>query len=532
MEMVSLDEILTVKRIFWPSLELYKQQIEIIDSAITNDETYVVGNNKSGKGMASAVLAVSSFQVCQSLGLTCRIMTTSTSADHLDVMWGEIGRLLTTASQPMLYNPALPLQKQLLILNAKEVRRASEMEAKIPYNFLKGMVYSDPQKMAGHHADWTLGICDEASSAEDELLKRWQGWCRHKLFIGNAENCNNFYRDAIMGGDIPASNGRFHRKIIRITADDSPNVLFGLSQKAYGKEPSGELVTAGVLSWDEYALLRKTLPPERQCVVLDAQFYEGKEVKLYAPFLRQAIDAAADLRGKSRTGKALGIDTAEGGDDTSMCVGDEFGFLEMRSRKTPNTDQICGEVIAFANEWKVPPEKWYFDRGGGGRQHADRLRGLGFPVKTIGFGERPSLEIKHGKQLIASRKEMKEDQYAYVYIRDEMYHQLALAIEGIVYKDDKGVVSRTVEQPYGIPCDSPGFIELHRQMALIPRVTDTWSMYDSNGRIRMLQKNSKPGNDEPCMSKIIGCSPDELDAAVLCYHGVFAKDLRATARVG
>lgn len=321
----------------------------------------------------------------------------------------------------------------------------------------------------------------------------------------------------------------YHRKVIRITAEDSPNVKRGLAQIEAGIRPDGKRVIAGVLSWDEYRHRLATWDEQRKTVGLWAQFYEGKEVRLWTPgALQKSIEAARKLD-PNRRATGIGIDTAEGGDKTTMCAGDDKGVLELVSKKTPNTDVICGEAIAFGVKWGVDPKRWLFDAGGGGKQHADRLRGMGFNVDTVAFGGRPTLELKRAMHLMPERKDVKEDQYVYLNMRAEMYHGLALAVEG----NNDGV--------FAIPCEGDALIELHRQMSLVPKVVGNWSMWDAEGRIRMLpkQRTSKKmtgdendTSDEITLTEIIGHSPDELDAAVLQYRASTVKKFRAKVVVG
>lgn len=313
----------------------------------------------------------------------------------------------------------------------------------------------------------------------------------------------------------------YHRKVIRITAEDSPNVKRGLAQQAAGIKPDGNQVIAGVLSWDEYQHRLATWDEQRKTVGLWGQFYQGKEVLLFPPdVLRKSIEACRKLD-RRRRATGIGIDTAEGGDSTTMCAGDDSGVLELVSHKTPNTDVICGEVIAFGVKWGVVPKNWLFDAGGGGKQHADRLRGMGFPCETVAFGGRPTIEIKRAMTLMPERKDVREDQYVYKNMRAQMYHQMALAIEG----DKDGI--------YAVPCDSEALVELHRQMSLVPKVTGDWSMWDTEGRIQMLPKQRKPGDTEQVtLTEIIGHSPDELDAAVLQHHASTRKRFKAKVGVG
>ena len=194
--MITLDDLLLTKRVLWPDVKLYDKQLEIADSTLSNHQTFVRAGNKLGKDFIAAFIALGVFRVALARGFTCRIVTTSVAEHHLKVLWGEIGRFLTTAKQPMLFERGGPL-----VVNYLEVRRESEREAKNPLNYLVGRVSAKGEGLAGHHADYTLIIGDEASGLDDEVLKMAEGWAAHMLWIGNPNNCQNFYRKGNKAGD-------------------------------------------------------------------------------------------------------------------------------------------------------------------------------------------------------------------------------------------------------------------------------------------------------------------------------------------
>ncbi len=171
---------------------------------------------------------------------------------------------------------------------------------------------------------------------------------------------------------------RYYRKIIKIRAVDSPNVQYALEQKRLGLNVTNEVLIPGILTYDEYLKRRATWDEVRQRIGLDADFWEGADILLYPPDrLDYAETLARNLKGQSRKAIAIGIDPAEGGDSTTMAAVDHLGLIELVAKKTPNTAVITSEAIAFMNKHGVEPEKLGFDRGGGGQQHADRLRQMG-----------------------------------------------------------------------------------------------------------------------------------------------------------
>lgn len=307
---------------------------------------------------------------------------------------------------------------------------------------------------------------------------------------------------------------KFHRNVIRIRGEDSPNVRLALDQQARGKEPTGEVVVPGVLSWDDYQHRRATWDRVRQCVGLDAEFYEGADLLLFPPeWINRAESVAAGLQGKVRRARAVGIDTAEGGDDTSLAAVDEYGLIELESHKTPDTNVVHGLALAFMRKWNVPDEKVYFDRGGGGKQHADRLRAEGYNVKTVGFGESLLPDLRRGITVFPEKVEHREERFVYVNRRAEIYHKIRLLID-------------PSNEGWGIPAE---YQELRRQMAPVPLT------YDDKGRIWLLPKHvkdpAKNKDDQRTLVGLIGRSPDDLEAVALAVYGMSHRVTRATAGV-
>lgn len=325
------------------------------------------------------------------------------------------------------------------------------------------------------------------------------------------------------------------RRVIRITALDSPNVRLALAEQERGLQPSGREVVPGVLSWAEYQYRRATWDPIRQTIGLDAQFYVGKEVMLYPnEWLERAARLDEALRGRVRKARAIGIDPAEGGDKTAMCAVDEFGVIELTSKRTPDTSVVVHEAIAFLRRHGVDPEDVVFDRGGGGKQHADRLRSMrsnqaprGYNVRTVAFGESLVLEPKRGLRRFDERKEIYEEKYEYVNRRAQMYHEVRQLIDPANDRLGQVEFGRIVLGRLGGEVGwaiSRGMEELRRQMGPIPL------LYDEEGRIRMLPKRRKdPEQDVKTLEELIGCSPDELDALVLAVHGMVHKGQRQKA---
>lgn len=510
-------------RVMWPDVRFYGKQREAVYSAMENDETYVPAGNMLGKDFVTGFICLYAFLTRH----PCRIVTTSAKDDHLRVLWGEINRFIQTAKYPLEAKKGGPL-----IVNHQDIKKVVRGEVcKISY--LTGMVAS-PQSIAamqGHHvADVGDGIpraffvSDESSSVPDEYYQKAKTWFHRMIAIGNTWPCNNFFFRAVegtpdrkdKGGDIPRPKGEpgYHRKVIHITADESPNVRYAKAEIAAGKRPSGRVILPGVKPWSRYARDRKQLDAAEQAVILDAKFYKGKAIRLFpAAWLENAARLAENLRNAPRRARTMGVDPAEGGDKSAWCVCDDFGVLDLVSMQTPDTDDIYHTTIEFIRRWQLDPEMVFFDRGGGGKQHADRLRKAGFEVRTVAFGEGVVPGPKRGMTPFSRRLEENEVRYEYRLRRDQLYGELSVSL------DPQGP-----RGGFAIPAE---FHEIHTQLAPIPK---TW---DSGGRLQLPPKTRRPGERvnemKPTLVELIGHSPDEADALALAHYGLIEDRYRPEA---
>jgi len=502
----------------------------------------------------------------------CRVVTTSADHSQLEaVLWGEVRRFISTSEVPLNAEKGGPL-----IVNHLHLRKVVNGQV-CGLSYCVGRVAAKGEGMLGHHVaetgdgiPRTLFVADEASGVDDVSYERASTWARRKLVIGNPYPCQNFFRWAVKGnpatgrpgGDVPRgepwtptsgtdatgsstattstpgadipgappsnpgpssprssiggnSGSGYHRKIIRIKGEQSPNVRYALAQISRGVRPTGEVILEGVLPYADYAHRRATWDPVRQCVGLDAEFWEGADALMFPPqWLDRANRVHLSFQGKVRRARAIGIDPAEGGDRTVMTAADEYGSLEQVSKRTPDTSVIVNEAVAFMRKHQVPPEAVLFDRGGGGKQHADRLKELGFPVRTVGFGEAVVPDPKRGLTTLDVRKDQRAEQYEYKNRRAQLYGVLRELLDPGLNPDG-----------YGLP---PELTELRRQLAPIPLT------YDPEGRLVLLPKDVPPGADKAqkeklTLKKLLGCSPDEADSAVLAVYGVVYRQLRPVA---
>jgi hypothetical protein len=305
--------------------------------------------------------------------------------------------------------------------------------------------------------------------------------------------------------------GIYSSRVLRIPAERSPNVLYAQEEIRLGRTPSNTVIVPGIVTWDEYQRRLQLWDSIRQTIGLGANFYEGAENLLYPP---QWLDRAAQLakvRVIKGSAKSIGVDVAEGGDNTTMAAGDELGILDLVSEKTKDTEPIPRKVIAFMNRWKVPPDRVVFDRGGGGQQHVDRLRAMGYNVRSVGFGEGVTLDLKRGTNFrpYKERLEVREERYVYMNRRAQMFGELSLMLDETY--NPKG---------FAIPGEfvNPIWAELRKQMAVIPKG------YDKEGRLKLPPKNKTTANSkEKTLVELIGHSPDELDACACCLHALLHK---------
>lgn len=188
---------------FWPQYKFYREQREIIESVEESAETYVVAGNKLGKDFVTGFICPCLFLRCLKTDQTCRIVTTSVAEHHLKVLWGEIGRFIATCRVPLMY-PRGPL-----LVNHMEVRRATERSRQGTnlLNYLVGRVSEKGEGLAGHHADVTLFVADEASGVDDRSYEMAQGWAKRMLIFGNPNPCSreHFFRKGVESGDLLAT---------------------------------------------------------------------------------------------------------------------------------------------------------------------------------------------------------------------------------------------------------------------------------------------------------------------------------------
>lgn len=296
----------------------------------------------------------------------------------------------------------------------------------------------------------------------------------------------------------------YYRKIIQIAAKDSPNVRLAEAEIRAGKTPSGKILIPGVITYDEYKKRRKLWDKQMQCVSLDGEFYEGEEIKLFPPdWINYSISIWKP--NEYAKAKAMGVDPAEGGDNTTYCIGSERKLIQLFSEKTPDTTLIPDRVIALMKLHNIPPELVFFDEGGGGKEHVDRLRRNGYHVNGLFFGE-AATEPRVIQRQWKSRQEklgITETRLAFKNRRAELYHKASMRCN-------------PAYGGYAMPPEVVGsqYKELYRQLRVMPK------LIDGEGKFYLPPKNPRPNSKETSIRDMLGCSPDEADAFVLMHWGL------------
>lgn len=524
-------------RLCWPDSNLYDKQIEILYSLRDNYETVVPAGNGLGKDYITAVACL--WWMCSRM--PARVVTTSVKGAQLeDVLWGEIRHLINTSAVDM------PLQ-----YNHLKIRQLTdgELEGK---GELVGQVCREDEALLGRHLPndipRTLVCFDEASAIRSGVYETSLTWAHRVLVIGNPFPCENFFKKAVKEGDAKSTiDDTLRRKVIKIKATDSPNIQMAFTEVLkgdrkplealirteeqpygiYGEEeyrrltvlwkkngkpnPPLQTLIPGLITYPQYVERRTTWDAMLQCISVDGEFYEGPEAKLFPPeWLNASEIISIGLSSRKRIAKTMGIDAAEGGDNTAWAIVDELGVIDLISKKTHDTSVITSDTLWLMRKYNITAGNVLFDVGGGGKQHADRLRSQGFNVRTVAFGGAATPERKRGLTTMEQKKMQDEVKYAFKNRRAEMYFMLRLMLDP----------SYTLG--FGIPSR---FLELRRQMEPIPM------QLDGEGKIVLAPKYKKDANSTMVtLTELIGHSPDELDALVLAVYGLKKKQRRSVAR--
>ncbi len=196
---------MALNKVLWPQTLWYPKQLEVIRSVEDNVQTFVTAGNQLGKDFVAGNIVLNMFLRSIKEGKTCRIVTTSATKDHLNVLWSEMGDWISRCATPLLIKDGGPL-----VFN--HLRICHEKEKDVPpqhqKSYIIGVVASSESRgegLAGHHANVTLGVVDEASGSSDIVFKMFAGWTKRLLAFGNPNPCNNDWRKGIEAGDLVAA---------------------------------------------------------------------------------------------------------------------------------------------------------------------------------------------------------------------------------------------------------------------------------------------------------------------------------------
>lgn len=206
LQKIWLENPLICRDQLWPHVKFHEKQVEEIYSVRDNIETYVHAGNMLGKDFVAGFIVwwywLSCYGTNRKEQQQIRIVTTSVTANHLNVLWSEIARFGSTSTVPLLKGLGGPF-----LLTQYLLRHQSEMDESVSTdNYVKGIVsgVSSEEALAGHHAKNTLFIVDEASSSPDWVYDKGLGWMKKMLAFGNPLPCQNWWYRGCKAGDLVA----------------------------------------------------------------------------------------------------------------------------------------------------------------------------------------------------------------------------------------------------------------------------------------------------------------------------------------
>lgn len=206
LQKIWLDNPLVMRDALWPHVKFHAKQVEEIYSVRDNVETYVHAGNMLGKDFVAGFIVWWYWVCCYGTNRKkqppIRIVTTSVTAGHLDVLWAEISRFGSTSEIPLLKGLGGPFVLTEFLLRHSDERSVSSSTD----NYVKGIVSGQcsEEALSGHHAERTLFIVDEASGSPDWVYEKAQGWMKKMLAFGNPLPCNNWWYRGCKQGDLVA----------------------------------------------------------------------------------------------------------------------------------------------------------------------------------------------------------------------------------------------------------------------------------------------------------------------------------------
>lgn len=514
-----LEDPIKFCQVCWPDIKLCDYQRDILLSLRDNVETFVHAANEVGKDFTTAIGVLWFF--CSRR--PARVITSSSGETQLkNILWSEIKERISTSK--------IKFPFKIGTLSIKWVNEDGEED---PLSYIIGHVTKSVENFQGHHLDHdkprVLCVFDEASGVADEYDEAADSWAHRKLVIGNPLNCLNFFYRACKKGDVSHDDDTGEtgllRKVIHISCKDSPNVQLGELLRNAGVPGPYPTVVPGVLSYPEYRRRLKIWDKIKIHMRLHGLFYEGDETLLYPPdwldIAEQVYERLCPNGYEASYGHnshdpatAMGVDCGAGRDLSCWTMINPKQLIRQVGIPTPDTMKIVHRTIKYMNDYHIPAEKVAFDAGGGGKQIADRLREMGYHVKTVFFGESPMPAKGERVKKTKEKEGHAERRQAYKNRRAEMYGMLRELLDPSIN-----------DQTFGIPVE---LHELRKELAIMPL------MYDLEGKMFLPPKDRPPtastNSEIITIKKLLGHSPDRADSIVLAVFAQFGRPTRR--RVG
>lgn len=335
---------------------------------------------------------------------------------------------------------------------------------------------------------------------------------------------------------------RYFRKVIRISAYDSPHVELGLLQEDRGQPIVPHYLLCdpplypNVIDYEEFKKRKATFSKIRYTVGVLGQFYEGAELLMFPLDWMDLSHAYHAERVKLKTWKArkfLGVDVGGGGDETAWAVVDELGVIHGEAYQTPDTSVIAPRTRELMKIYGINPRDVLIDFGGGGQFVGQAMQAAGIRVRLQTFNAAPGYPQDEDASAWADDRHeahLVELKATYKNRRAQMYDQLSKLLDPTRFdaiQKVAGVVQGEVlpapyqaeydgrlsrPEPFAIP-GGEEYRELCRQLEPIPRLTN-----GEGQQYLPSKKKNKDTSTERTMRELIGCSPDRADALVLAVH--------------
>ena len=362
-----------------------------------------------------------------------------------------------------------------------------------------------------------LVIFDESTAIPDSFYDAATSFAHRILVMANPLSTSNFFYRHCRTGDTPdpLDPKRLHRKVIHISAEDSPNVIAGKQWRKSGGVGIPPTIIPGLMSYSTYVSGRKFWDERKKRIRLGGLFDEGQEAMMFPSDRLEAAERAwveiagedsATLTRREPVGTCwMGVDTASGGKDWNCwAIIDRLGIVEIDARpSTMDSPVVQAITLAKIQRYKLRHSNIAFDRGGGGTEHVGYLMRKGMTmIRRIAFSERA------------------KDPKTYTNKRAEMYGLLRQSFDPARWsKGTNEAGMEFYETCFVLP---PNERLLREELACLPLLHDAEDkmfMLPKHHKEKVLgQKEHKDGAGATCISDLIDRSPDRADALALANY--------------